>query len=107
MDKGTLLKDLLRANAVEFEEQRPLWAGFLRSAQRFPQGAAVVAEGKVLSYEELRELACRIAATIQRYPEFSSTPLTAVFAYRSTTAFAGALGALLAGNGYFPLCRTS
>jgi amino acid adenylation domain-containing protein len=106
MDKGSLLRDRFRSNTVGFEEPRPLWSGFLRSAQRFPQGAAVVAEGKVLSYEELRELACRIAATIQRYPEFSSTPLTAVFAYRSTTAFAGALGALLAGNGYVPLNRT-
>jgi len=106
MDKGTLLKDLLRSNAVGFEEQRALWSGFLRSAQRFPQRPAVVAEGKVLSYEELRELAGRIAATIQRYPEFASTPLTAVFAYRSTTAFAGVLGALLAGNGYVPLNRT-
>jgi len=65
-----------------------------------------VAEGKVLSYEELHELACRIAATIQKYPEFSPTSLTVVFAYRSTTAFAGVLGALLAGNGYVPLNRT-
>src|ERR1700720_13012 len=105
MDKGSLPKDRVRSNAVGFEE-RPLWSGFLRSAQRFPQRPAVVAEGKVLNYEELRELACRIAATIQRYPEFSPTALTAVFAYRSATAFAGVLGALLAGNGYVPLNRT-
>jgi amino acid adenylation domain-containing protein len=105
MDKGSLPKDRVRSNAVGFEE-RPLWSGFLRSAQRFPQRPAIVAEGKVLSYEELRELACRIAATIQGYPEFSPTPLTAMFAYRSTTAFAGVLGALLAGNGYVPLNRT-
>jgi amino acid adenylation domain-containing protein len=83
-----------------------LWSGFLRSAQRFPQRPVVVAEGKVLSYEALYELSSRIAATIQRYPGFSLTPLTGVFAYRSTTAFAGVLGALLAGNGYVPLNRT-
>ncbi|MCU1240017.1 MAG: Peptide synthetase [Candidatus Acidoferrum typicum] len=106
MDKGSLLNDRVRSNAVGFEEQRSLWSGFIRSAQRFPQRPAVVAEGKVLTYEELYELACRIAATIQRYPECSPTPLTAVFAYRSTTAFAGVLGALLAGNGYVPLNRT-
>src|ERR1700719_1033689 len=105
MDKGSLPKDRVRSNAVGFEE-RPLWSGFLRSAQRFPQRPAIVAEGKVLSYEELRELACRIAATIQGYPEFSPTPLTAMFAYRSASAFAGVLGALLAGNGYVPLNRT-
>jgi len=107
MQKGSLLReDRFRSDAVGFEEQRALWSGFVRSAQRFPQRPAVVAEGKVLNYEELRELACRIAATIQRYPEFSPTALTAVFAYRSTTAFAGVLGALLAGNGYVPLNRT-
>ena len=106
MEKGSLPRNRFRSNAVGFEEQRPLWSGFLRSAQRFPQRPAVVAEGKVLSYEELRELACRIAATIQKYPEFSSTPLTGVIAYRSTTAFAGILGALLAENGYVPLNHT-
>lgn len=87
-------------------QQRGLWAGFLLSAQAFPQRPAIVAEGQVLSYAELRELACRLAATIQKYPELSSTPLTAVFAYRSVTAFAGVLGALLAGNGYVPLNRS-
>jgi amino acid adenylation domain-containing protein len=106
MDKAGLLSDRFRSNAIGFEEQRPLWSGFLRSTGRFPERPAVVAEGKVLSYEELHELACRIAATIQRYPEFSSTALSAVFAYRSTTGFAGVLGALLAGNGYVPLNRT-
>src|SRR6266404_2338656 len=106
MEKGSLLRDRLRSDAVGFEDQRLLWFGFIRSAQHFPQRPAVVAEGKVLSYEELHELACRIAATIQKYPEFSPTSLTVVFAYRSTTAFAGVLGALLAGNGYVPLNRT-
>jgi amino acid adenylation domain-containing protein len=106
MEKASLPENRSRSNAVEFEELRPLWSGFLRSAQRFPQRPAVAAEGKVLNYEALYELSSRIAATIQRYPEFSSTPLTGVFAYRSTTAFAGVLGALLAGNGYVPLNRT-
>ncbi len=36
----------------------------------------------------------------------AATPLTAVFAYRSPTAFVGVLGSLLAGNGYVPLNRT-
>src|SRR4029077_4078806 len=85
---------------------RPLWAGFMRSAQNFPERPAVIAEKDTVSYAELRDSACSIAATIQRHPEFSSTQLTAVFAYRSRTAFAGVLGALLAGNGYVPLNRT-
>src|SRR4029077_17411337 len=58
------------------------------------------------SYHELRWLATRIAATIQSHPEFCQVPLTAVFGHRSPTAFAGVLGALLAGNGYVPLNRT-
>src|SRR5438309_1842398 len=85
---------------------RPLWRGFLRSAEKFADRPALVAEKQTLSYGELCDLACRIAATIQKYPEFSPTPLTAVFAYRTSTAFAGVLGALLAGNGYVPLNRT-
>src|ERR1700756_4630166 len=72
--------------------ERGLWSGFLSSAQMFPSRPAVVAEGKVLSYEELQEIARRIAATIQKYPDYSATPLTAVLAYRSATAFAGVLG---------------
>jgi amino acid adenylation domain-containing protein len=86
--------------------ERPLWNGFMQSAERFPERPAVFAEGGTLSYLELQGLATQIAATIQAHPEFSRIPLTAVFGYRSPTAFAGVLGALLAGNGYVPLNRT-
>lgn len=91
---------------IEKSSQRGLWSGFLNSAKRFPQRPAIAAEGQVWSYDQLLELACSIAATIQKRPELSATPVTAVFAYRSTTAFAGVLGALLSGNGYVPLNRT-
>ncbi|MGA2844801.1 MAG: amino acid adenylation domain-containing protein [Candidatus Acidiferrales bacterium] len=87
-------------------KDRPLWTGFMRSAETFPDRPAVVAEGKTLTYKELRERACRIAATIQGRQNGSITSLTAVFGYRSPTAFAGVLGSLLAGNGYVPLNRT-
>lgn len=85
---------------------RALWKGFVESAERFPNRAALCADGRTLSYDELQGLATRIAATIQSRPEFSDVPLTAVFGYRSSTAFAGVLGALLAGNGYVPLNHT-
>ena len=94
------------ASRTRTTSPRALWSGFMRSAQQFSQRPAVVAEGSIIDYGHLRELACRIAATIQKYPDFSSTQLTAVFAYRSPTAFAGVLGSLLAGNGYVPLNRT-
>jgi amino acid adenylation domain-containing protein len=83
-----------------------LWEGFMLSADRFPDRPALLAGGKHSSYKELREAACRIAATLQAYPEFSKVALTAVFAYRTPAAFEGVLGALLAGNGYVPLNRT-
>ena len=76
----------------------------MRSAEMFPERPAVFVEGQHRSYAYLRELACRIAATLQGHQE--SSGLTAVFAYRSQTAFAGVLGSLLAGNGYVPLNRT-
>jgi amino acid adenylation domain-containing protein len=78
----------------------------MRAAEKFPERPALSAQGNTLTYRELRELASRIAVTIQAQPEFSPTPLTAVFAYRSPVAFAGVLGSLLAGNGYVPLNRT-
>jgi amino acid adenylation domain-containing protein len=107
MEKASLLPEKLRSDAARLAEYcDALWSGFMCSAQNFPQRPAVVAGGKVLSYEELWEWACRMAATVQKYPELSATPLTAVFAYRSATAFAGVLGALLSGNGYVPLNRT-
>jgi amino acid adenylation domain-containing protein len=86
--------------------ERALWTGFMHSAERFSERPALCTEARTLSYHELKGLATRIAATIQSHPEFSQVPLTAVFGYRSATAFAGVLGALLAGNGYVPLNRT-
>ncbi len=54
----------------------------------------------------MRRKACSLAATMQSRQEQVATGLTAVFAYRSPTAFIGVLGSLLAGNGYVPLNRT-
>jgi amino acid adenylation domain-containing protein len=88
------------------QKERALWTGFVESVERFPERPAVFVEGRTLTYQELHDLATRIAATIQVHPEFSEVPLTSVFAYRSPIAFAGVLGALLAGNGYVPLNRT-
>jgi amino acid adenylation domain-containing protein len=91
---------------MSLDIQRPLWAGFICASEKFPERLALSVQGKILTYRELREFACRVAATIQSQPEYSTPPLTAVFAYRTPTAFAGALGTLLAGNGYVPLNRS-
>ena len=86
--------------------QRALWAGFMDSAERFPERPAILIEGKTSSYQELRNAACRIASTIQANAEHADPPLTAILGHRSPTGFASVLGALLAGNGYVPLNRT-
>ncbi len=83
--------------------ERRLWTGFLSSAETFPERPAVFWDGKTILYRELRDTACRIAATIQAHQDFARPPLTAVFGSRTATAFAGVLAALLAGNGYVPL----
>ena len=100
-------KDLVNTRSVREARampERPLWAGFLRSAELFPARPALFVDGQHRTYSDLRTLACRIAATIQQRQQTPS--LTAVFAYRTQTAFAGVLGSLLAGNGYVPLNRT-
>ncbi len=85
--------------------KRPVWSGFMRAAAMFPERPVLNVQGRVVTYRELQTLAKRLAATMQSYSDTSAVPLTAVFAYRSQVAFAGVLGALLAGNGYVPLNR--
>jgi amino acid adenylation domain-containing protein len=47
-----------------------------------------------------------LAATLSHFSKGDGPLLTAVFAYRSGTAFAGVLASLLRGHGYVPLNRT-
>src|SRR5438874_123649 len=82
---------------------RPLHDGFLRSAAALPERTALEVEGRSLTFAELRDRAAALAATLERATPAADPPLTAVFAYRSETAFAGVLGALLRGHGYVPL----
>src|SRR5881227_2292085 len=83
-----------------------LWNEFIRSCEQFPERPAIDV-GHEVSYQELAQRAKRIAATIQIEEAAAGTvPLTAVFGYRSETAYAAVLGALMASNGYVPLNRT-
>jgi len=59
-----------------------------------------------VTYEQLSYRAKRLAATLQATAVPGAVPLTAVFAYRSETAYAAVLGVLMAGHGYVPLNRT-
>jgi amino acid adenylation domain-containing protein len=85
---------------------RLLWAGFLRCCEQFPTRGAIDVAGREVTYQQLAYRAKRVAATLQASAVPGAVPLTAVFAYRSETAYAGVLGVLIAGHGYVPLNRT-
>ncbi len=88
------------------EQDRSLASGFLCASQKFPSRPALELDGKSLTYAELGGIAASFAATLTKHLPFGEPPLTAVFAHRSVTAFAGVLAALLRGHGYVPLNRT-
>src|SRR6266480_2317015 len=88
------------------DSARLLWIGFLRSCERFPTRGAIEVAGREVTYQQLAYLAKRLAATLQTDPIPGAVPLTAVFAYRSETAYAAVLGVLMAGHGYVPVNRT-
>lgn len=83
-----------------------VYSGFLCSSEKFPNRPALEVGGSSLAYWELRQKAASIAATLQRRTPTGGSSLTAVFASRSVTAFAGVLASLFRGHGYVPLNRT-
>ncbi len=85
------------------EHSRTLSSGFLRSSILFAQRPALEIQGEVLTYRELFNRAASLAATLMQRAPSNGTKLTAIFAYRSETAFSGILSALLSGHGYVPL----
>jgi amino acid adenylation domain-containing protein len=89
---------------------RSLGSGFLAACERFPERPALEVEGKTFSYRDLRDRAAALAATVAHmgalHGQDHDAALTAVFARRSATAFAGVLAALLRGHGYVPLNPT-
>src|SRR4030095_5567699 len=83
-----------------------LHSGFLRSSEAMPYRPALEIGSQTLTYGDLRARAARVAATLQLRTPSGGPPMTAVFADRSTTTFAGILGSLLAGRAYVPLNPT-
>lgn len=83
--------------------QTTLLSGFARSLEAFPERAALEVGGEKFTYAELGERAARIGAAIAERSPDGAPPLTAIYAARSATAFAGVLAALWAGHGYVPL----
>jgi non-ribosomal peptide synthetase component F len=99
-------EEFMFIRGLETINESALSYGFLRSVESFANRPAVEVSGEVLTYAQLFEKAASIAATLSHDEVAPSPPLTAVFAYRSVTAFSGILGALLRGFGYVPLNRT-
>src|SRR5688572_5091843 len=83
--------------------QRSLSTGFLHAADKHPDRPALQLAAAVLSYGQLRERAVVLAQTLRAHAPAGEPPLTAVFAHRSITAYAGVLAGLLRGHGYVPL----
>jgi amino acid adenylation domain-containing protein len=85
---------------------RTLLTAFLRSREKFSDREAIDVGGQETTYEDLANRAKSLGATVRRALPSAEIPLTAVFGYRSQTAYAGVLGALMAGHGYVPLNPT-
>lgn len=83
-----------------------LCSGFLSTSELAPQRIALEVDSQKVSYGELRDRAASIAATLVARSVSDQPPLTAVFAHRSLTSFAGVLAVLMRGHGYVPLNRT-
>jgi amino acid adenylation domain-containing protein len=83
-----------------------LLTAFLRSSEEFLNCEAIDVGGQATTYENLANRAKSLGATVRRALPSAEIPLTAVFGYRSQTAYAGVLGALMAGHGYVPLNPT-
>jgi len=74
--------------------------GFLESSGRFPSRPALVVDGETLAYRDLRRKAAELASVLRRTEEGDS-PLVAILAYRSATAYTGILEFLLPEKGMF------
>src|SRR5436190_18113049 len=90
-------------SSVSTTASRGLLSGFADSAARWPQRPAVEVDGSVVSYGELEAWSASIAATLDHADPTPGMPLTAVWAARTRTAFAGVVAALCRGHGYLPL----
>ena len=89
---------------IEMKERlRWLGAGFIESFGRLPDRPALEIDGEVITYGDLHSRAASLSATLLNTTPSDGPALTAIFAYRSATAFVGVLAALFRGHGYVPL----
>jgi amino acid adenylation domain-containing protein len=82
---------------------RTLLTPLLSSSEEFFNRAAIDIRGQQITYKNLASRAKSIGATVRKVLPSSEIPLTAVFGYRSETAYVAVVGALMGGHGYVPL----
>lgn len=80
-----------------------LHSGFLASASRFPDRPALEVDGRVLTYDDLRFEAAKIASALQSSQAAEGQCRVGVLASRSLPVYAGLLGTLMAGAAIVPL----
>jgi amino acid adenylation domain-containing protein len=76
---------------------------FLESVEKYPERAALIVDNNIYTYSGLFKIASSYAATLNKFTLDDKPPLTAIFASRTLTAFAGLISTLLRGFGYVPL----
>src|SRR5437868_8394042 len=92
--------------AYGMKAPRTSLTNFLQSCEKFASATAIDIRGEETTYKDLANRAKSLGATVTKAVPSADVPLAAVFAYRSQTAYAGVLGALMAGHGYVPLNPT-
>src|SRR5437764_12772083 len=92
--------------AYGMKAPRTSLTNFLQSCEKFASATAIDIRGEETTYKDLANRAKSLGATVTKAVPSADVALTAVFAHRSQTAYAGILGALLAGHGYVPLNPT-
>ena len=82
---------------------RSLVSGFLKSVGKYPEREALRVEKRSDTFRELFEISSSFAAALDNHSIAGEPKLTAIFASRSRTAYAGVIATLLRGFGFVPL----
>lgn len=82
---------------------RSLISGFLNSVEKYPEREALRVEKRSYTFRELFDVSSSFAAALDDHSIADEPKLTAIFASRTRTAYAGVVATLLRGFGFVPL----
>ena len=100
-EKEQLLSDF-QSGGMQYSLEQTIHEMFEEQAHRTPNQAAVVYEGKQLTYEELNRRANQLARTLQA-KGVRADQLVGIMTERSLEMIVGILGVLKAGGAYLPI----